>query len=115
MVRLRQHFGLLEYHNVVIVIGLRGRERWLGSLVDRGAGQEGGFAQSKWVIRRCHQFQCMPVATETEVERFFLKDPFKTFRVCCARGGRETLDSGGGDVPCSCFTVTPSGCSHPIT
>ncbi len=29
------------------------------------------LVQSKWAIRRCHQFQCMPVATETEVERLF--------------------------------------------
>lgn len=32
---------------------------------------EAFLVQSKWAIRRCHQFQCMPVATETEVERLF--------------------------------------------
>jgi len=32
-------------------------------------------AVSKWAIRRCHQFQCMPVARETEVERLFSRIP----------------------------------------
>lgn len=29
------------------------------------------LVQSKWAITRCHQFECMPVATETEAERLF--------------------------------------------
>lgn len=74
------------------------REAALAWFTGGGGGWAGGL-RAKWAIRRCHQFQCMPVATETEVERFFLKDRFKTFRVCRSHRGRETLDWGSSNVP----------------